>query len=150
MANYYGFTRTNYFRVTDSERLKKIIDSTYADGEKTHLYERSSGENTYYAFGCYGTIAGLPEDWERTDAVEHNDLDYDAYFETLVEELSEILHPDDAIIITEVGYEKLRYLTAYSTIITRFEVETVELRGSSIEMARKLLNNPSWDTVMEY
>lgn len=34
MANYIGFTRSNYFRVTDPDTLKKIIKAIMVDREK--------------------------------------------------------------------------------------------------------------------
>lgn len=152
MANYHGFTRSNYFRVTDVDRLKLIINSTYCGEDTLSLFQRTIGDETYYGFGCYDSISGLCENWEQLDAYSPPDEfdDDDPSFELFIEELSEILHPEDAIIITEVGHEKLRYLEAYSVIITRNDVVSVDLRKASLQKARKMLQNPDWNTVMEY
>ncbi len=149
MANYYGFTRTNYFRVTDAERLRKIVDNTHLGEDTLELFERKVGDETWYGFGCYDSIEGLYPNWERADEYDEPE-DADPSFDLFEDELQMILHPDDAIIITEVGYEKLRYLTAYSTIITAKGCEYVDLRNCAIDKAQELLGNPNWDTTMEY
>lgn len=61
-----------------------------------------------------------------------------------------VIAPDDAIIITEIGYEKLRYLTAYAVVITRTEVEFVELRSAALETAQRMLRDPEYDPCMDY
>lgn len=149
MANYYGVTRTNYFRVTDAERLKKIIDSAHLGEDTLELFERKADDEIYYGFGCYDSIEGLYPNWERADEYDEPE-DGEPSFELFEEELQKILNPCDAIIITEVGHEKLRYLTAYSCIITADGVSTVSLADAAIQKAQGLLSNPNWDTAMEY
>lgn len=149
MANYCGFTRTNYFRVTDAERLKKIIGSARLGEDTLELFERKTDDEVYYGFGCYDSIEGLCPNWERADEYDEPEDD-EPSFELFEAELRKILHPSDAIVITEVGYEKLRYLTAYSCIITVNGFATVSLKDASIQKTQELLCNPRWDTVMEY
>lgn len=147
MANYCGFTRTNYFRVTDAARLKAIVDHAVLSEDRLDLFTRQAGNETYYGFGCYDSISGLCPNW---DSSEEPSDDEDASFELFEAELQKIIAPGDAIIITEVGYEKLRYLVAYSCVITRDTVDCVDLRELSIDKAQELLRNPDWDTVSEY
>ena len=157
MANYYGMTRSNYFRVTDPERLKKIIAATCMDEDSLELWSCESENGPLYAFGGYGSICGLmpsfdhkaedgPDNEKSGPEDDENEPDFDAF----EEELRKIVAPDDAIIITEIGYEKLRYLTAYSIVITAKHSECVDLRESCIDTAQRLLGNPNWDTRMEY
>lgn len=54
------------------------------------------------------------------------------------------------LIITEVGYEKLRYFNAYAVIITRNHVEVEDLRSQALSTAQTLLGDPKYDTRMEY
>ena len=144
MANYISFTRSNYFRVTDPEAFKKIINRVITDEDSLELWERTENGMTYYAFGAYSSICGLRHEAEDAD----NDGEFEV--EAVYEALSKVVAPDDAIIITEIGYEKLRYLTAYAVVITREKTELVELREASIDVACSLLGNPNFDTRMEY
>lgn len=144
MANYISFTRSNYFRVTDPEAFKKIINCVITDEDSLELWERTENGMTYYAFGAYSSICGLRHEAEDAD----NDGEFEA--EAVYEALSKVVAPDDAIIITEIGYEKLRYLTAYAVVITREKTKLVELRETSIDVACSLLGNPNFDTRMEY
>ena len=144
MANYISFTRSNYFRVTDPEAFKKIISCIITDEDSLELWERTENGTTYYGFGAYSSICGLRH--------EAGDIDNDDEFEieAVYEALTKVVAPDDAIIITEIGYEKLRYLVAYAVVITREKTELVELREASIDAACSLLGNPNFDTRMEY
>lgn len=144
MANYISFTRSNYFRVTDPEAFKKIINRVITDEDSLELWERTENGTTYYGFGAYSSICGLRHEAEDVD----NDGEFEV--EAVYEALSKVVAPDDAIIITEIGYEKLRYLTAYAMVITREKTELVELREASIDAACSLLGNPNFDTRMEY
>jgi len=143
MANYAGFTRSNYFRVTDPEAFKKVMDAVLTDEDSLELWERTENGMTYYAFGAYSSICGLRSEDEDDDGDE-----FEA--EAVYEALTEVVAPDDAIIITEIGYEKLRYLTAYAVVVTRTEVEWVDLRSNALETARRLLRNPEFNPCMEY
>ena len=144
MANYISFTRSNYFRVTDPEAFKKIINRVITAEDSLELWERIENGTTYYGFGAYSSICGLRHEAEDSD----NDDEFEV--EAVYEALSKVVAPDDAIIITEIGYEKLRYLTAYAVVITREKTELVELREASIDVACSLLGNPNFDTRMEY
>ena len=144
MANYISFTRSNYFRVTDPEAFKKIINRVITDEDSLELWERTENGTTYHAFGAYSSICGLRHEAEDSD----NDDEFEVV--AVYDALAKVIAPDDAIIITEIGYEKLRYLTAYAVVITREKTELVELREISIDVACSLLGNPNFDTRMEY
>ena len=150
MANYYGMTRTNCFKVTDPERLKKIINNVYCCEDAMELHERrDENGDTSYVFCGYGTIEGLTHDWETSNNEDREFID-DADFDIFTDELQKIVAPNDAIIITEIGNEQLRYLTAFSTVITKEGVYYIDLGHASVEVAKKSLNNPKWKTKMEY
>lgn len=144
MANYISFTRSNYFRVTDPEAFKKIINRVITDEDSLELWERTENGMTYYAFGAYSSICGLRHEAEDAD----NDGEFEV--EAVYDALAKVIAPDDAIIITEIGYEKLRYLTAYAVVITRTEVEFVELRSAALETAQRMLRDPEYDPCMDY
>ena len=146
MATYNGFTRTNYFSVTDEDMLRDIVDRIVWDNDDGFFEDRGGK----FAFGSYGSICGLRKAESENDS--DSDEDYDDEFEADVvyEALQSIVAPDDAIIITEIGYEKLRYLVGYAVIITSKAIETVELRTDAVNAARRLLNDSTFDPVMEY
>ena len=144
MANYYGFTRTNHFSVTDPEKLTQIVNRIrWDEGELIFLAE----EDGRFCFGAYSAICGLVKPAEEADSGCDDD-EYEP--ESVYAALQEIVAPDDAIIITEVGFEKLRYLTAYAMVITRDGANCVELRGEALNKAQAMLHNPQYATKMEY
>jgi len=145
MANYNAFTRSNYFRVTDEKRMKELVDSCACGEDELHLFVRDESEGSKtFGFGCYGSISGLEVPSEDSD--EEPEVEYDFF----ITELQKILYDGDAIIITEIGYEKLRYLIGYSIIITKTESRCVDLDNEALGIAKKMLGNPAFTTVTEY
>lgn len=150
MATYNGFTRTNYFSVTDEEKLRNIADRIIWDSGDDAFFEERGG---MFAFGAYGSVCGLrmAESEDNCDTEEdYDDCDDEFEADAVYEALQAIVAPGDAIIITEIGYEKLRYLVGYAVVITSNAIETVELRNDAVNAARKLLNNPQFNPTMEY
>jgi len=145
MADYRGFTLTNYFSVIDEERFRRLMAECAVNGEPIEIFERENetGKSIKFGFGCYGSIVGIKEHCENEE-VFHNDDDEDYSHDTFCNELQKVIARDDAILITEVGYEKLRYLIGCSTIITRSSIETVSLKSKSLDVAREMLANPSF------
>ena len=77
-----------------------------------------------HAFGGYTQILGYVEDIEHYDRDLMNPSpDYDLF----LQKLSEIVAPDSACIITEVGNNALRYLGAEVSIVTHNNYETLVL-----------------------
>jgi len=145
MANYNAFTRSNYFKVTDAERMKELVASCACDEDELQLFERDDADGGQtFGFGCYSSISGLEVPCEEPD--EYPEYDFDAF----AAELQKILCDGDAIIITEIGYEKLRYLIGYSVIITKTEIRTVDIQNESLKAAKEMLGNPDFTTVAEY
>lgn len=71
--------------------------------------ETDQNGNPIFAFGCYGGIAGIPNDLEN----EFDDNSYDRF----ITKLQECIADKDAVIIMESGHEKLRYLIGSALII---------------------------------
>lgn len=142
MANYCGITRSNYFAVTNPEQLKEIFDKVVGAEDSVELFDRDVDGVTMYGFGCYSTING----YEVTDENGSTDYDYDAF----VHDLQEILASEDAIVITEVGSEKLRYLYAVSQIITKERIEVVELYDAVSEKLCELMDDDGFTTTFDY
>lgn len=142
MANYYATIRTNYFSVKDEAKFREAVNSCNAE-EELHIFEETRPDGSkIFGFGCYGSIYGIPPGEDEDD--DENDLDafYDA--------LQELLPENDAIIITEIGHEKMRYLIGCCTIITRNEIQFVDVRNRAVDLARAMLKNDAFQTQMDY
>lgn len=136
MANYLATSRTNYFRTENAELLRETIAAAAYDVEGLRLWEQTGEDGIIrYAFGCYTSIGGS--------------MDEDA-FEEFVAKLQACLPDDDAIVITEIGNEKLRYLEALATIITQTGYDTVDLTEAGYEKASEVLGYPNWSTKENY
>lgn len=151
MANYKSVTRTNYFSVTDSNKLKEIVSHIqWCDGALEFFNE----EKGRWGFWGYGSIRGLnfmDTECNNDGDCEEIDTEDDEWEPDVVyEALQKVIAPGDAIIITEIGYENLCYLNAYSIIITCNSIEVEELRTHAILKACEMLNNPKYDTQMEF
>lgn len=114
MANYESVTRSNYFHVKDE------------DG------------NTLHAFGCDGSIYGVP------NGAEDND------FDLFLSELQKHIAPEDAVILMQSGHEKLRYVTGFATVITSGGIETISIDELAISKAREMLKNIEYSPKMDY
>ena len=138
MANYYGTTLSNWFRVKDEDAFRKIFARIVSSDEPITLWERTDEKGTkIFSFGGYTSICGIePEQTPRND--EESDP-CDADYDEMVKELSSVVADDDAIILTEIGNEKLCYLVGAATIITAKDVELLNLGDLSCDVADKLL-----------
>lgn len=137
MANYECVSRTNYFHVKDAETFREFMDSVIADD--LHLWEEKDNDNnTVFAFGCEGTIYGIPD--------ENGDSRLDLFFIKLQKHIAD----NDAVILMEAGHEKLRYVTGYATVVTRTDIQTLGIETFALEKAKEMLNNPDFETKTDY
>lgn len=146
MANYYGTTRSNYFRVKNPHEFKEYIESKVCcDEDGLDVFENIDKDGVLrFGFGVYGSILGERIDTDDDDGFV--DYDYDAFCNAL----SKFVADDDAIIIEEVGNEKLRYVTGYATVITKDGVDSVDLGDVACKLAAKMLKNEQWKTQLSY
>ncbi|MCC2256345.1 hypothetical protein LKD70_18375 [Ruminococcus sp. CLA-AA-H200] len=64
--------------------------------------------------------------------------------------LQECVADDDCIILMETGHEKLRHQVGGATIITSTEFCVLNLATIVLKKAREILNNPEWNTQVDY
>lgn len=137
MANYECVSRTNYFHVKDAETFREFMDSVIADD--LHLWEEKDNDNnTVFAFGCEGTIYGIHD--------ENDDSSLDLFFTELQKHIAD----NDAVILTESGHEKLKYVTGYATIITHTGMQTLGIETFALAKAKEMLDNPDFETKTDY
>lgn len=144
MPNYHGFTRTNYFSVTDPDRLRAILDKAVApDGDVTLLTQEIDGVKRY-AFKARSTIEGYPP----PDGTPPGEIEYDD--DTFAHDLQAIVAPGDAIAITEVGGDgRADYLYAVTQIITRDAIEVVEHYDAVCDRLCTLTGNDNFVAIFE-
>ena len=146
MANYVSAQRTNYFKVTDEEKYAELMSRVRGDEDILHLWTEEKDGRIFHAFGCESSMSYYPENEDGTEAEDEAPVEWEEF----CRELSKLLPAGEAVIILEVGKEKLRYLTGYAEIITKHGTEFVDLTRTAIEKARKCLGNDTWSTRIEY
>ena len=133
MANYSATIRTNYFSVKDPTALRELIDSVEAEDTVSLFMTKLPDGSMQYGFGCYGSLFGIQDS-------------LDAFYEAL----QELVCENDAILIFEVGYEKLRYVVGCCTVITSTKMQHIDIQQQALELAAKLLNLPNYNTRLDY
>lgn len=144
MADYICAVRTNYFRVKDEENFREFASKIRSENNDLEIWEKEdeNGE-IVFGFGCCSRLIGvIPE----VGYTEDPDSAYDEFLAGLQENVAE----DDAVIIFEVGREKLRYLSGYATVITSNECKCLDISDFAVEQAREMLCNKEWNTVSSY
>lgn len=111
MANYNGKTRTNHFKVQDVQKLKDFAD---ANG-----YELFKNDDNYFVLG--GFNASVIEDLDTDELKEFQDN----------------LEDSQVVISMEIGNETLRYLSAFSSIISKDKIETIDLFAFALDVFSK-------------
>jgi len=140
MAMSQGRMRTNYFRTTDVEKLKVLVEKAQGqDGDAVTLFHETIDGETLYGFGCISQLLGYHDD----DAEEY---DYDAF----LHDLQTVVAPGDAIIIMEINYEKLRYVCGWAAIITSEKIESMDFTKLVLQKAAEVVGNPDYQTKIEY
>ena len=108
MANWYGFARSNYVRVTDIQALTDLVNLKCGGVEIVTKTDQATGD-TLYAFLANGTEDGaFPSCYWPEDSDETEDYDFG--------ELVMDFIPLGEILVTQTcGAEKLRYITGSSS-----------------------------------
>lgn len=143
MANFYGTFRTNYFHVKDETKFRDLMTHVTGTEDSVDFWEKKDGDgSTMFAFGAYGTIPGI----ESLDEDGDTDVDYEGFLDAL----RDCVADGDAIIMTEVGNEKLRYVSGIATVITSSDIEVLNLMDVAVKKARDMLGDTQWKTQCEY
>lgn len=121
MADYIGKFRTNYFKVTNPEKLKQLVNLQPCS---TKLIERAD------------EFVILGNEWDEviTLAKENGD-EYDVNW---IKELQKILPDNEILIFQEIGSENHRYLAGGGYLVSKTEVRTITLTKVVIDMARDM------------
>ena len=146
MANYNCTFRTNYFKVKDNEKFEEFMAHVYAeDLEVFHKTDKNGNE--LYGFGGYGGISGY---FNNENEYEDSDEAWDNAYDNLIDGLAKQVAENDAILLFEVGNEKLRYVVGSVAVITSKGYKYRDITNVGVEIARQMLNNPNYDTRCAY
>lgn len=146
MANYECVTRSNYFRVNDPDEFRKFMSRVYGS-DKVNLWERKDKEDRLvFGFGLYGGISGYASEETDDDEDIEEYSDYDVFLDGLQHHIAE----DDAVIILESGNETLRYIIGSAVIVTRKDIEYIDVTNFAQKRAAELLGNTDWTTKCDY
>lgn len=116
--DYIGTARTSYFKVNDIEELRRI-----AEIYRASVFTDEKSDAVALAFS-----EGIPTFYVPQELQDHplceGDEDADFFFKLL----SSLLQHDQVAVLIEVGYEGMRYLTAFAYILTpEGHVQAVDL-----------------------
>lgn len=146
MANYCCVYRTNYFKVKDNGKFKEFMTHVYAEDLEVFNKKDENG-NELYGFGGYGGISGY---FNNENEYEDSDEAWDNAYDNFIDGLAKQVAEDDAILLFEVGNEKLRYVVGSVVVITSKAYEYRDITNVGVEIAKQMLNNPNYDTQCSY
>lgn len=143
MANYYCTTRTNYFHVTDEQAYAELFAGLQCEDSVEDFSEKLKDGTIIHGFGAHGYIL-----WFRNhDAEEDCDDEFESEF---LPRLQKLLPAGEAFIIMEAGYEKLRYVTGYATVVTADSIKFLNIADLAVQAAREMLGDEHFQTKLEY
>lgn len=138
MANYYGCSRTNYFRVTDEEKYNELFSNLISNEADIEDFTEEREGVLYHGFGAFDSIDYVPKNSQEFD------------FDLFLSELQKILPENEAFIYMESGHQKLCYITGFAIVVTKDKIANIDIRTMALKMAKQMLNNEDYDTQMEY
>ena len=126
MANFEEKVTSNFFKVKDS----KLFINEIEEKEIECFFERKYNDNERFAIASYDGLMTVDKYGE--------DFEYDDFIKLIQNHI----YDDEIVVIKSIGNEKLRYLTADATIVSKEKVEYIEF-GKIIK--NKLINEYNLD-----
>ena len=143
MSNYKAYVKTNYFKVKDEKKFKKIINSIECQEVKVKYFEKEINFEKYYAFRANSEILGICNCFNNNSEYIHK-CTYS--YKNMIKLLQGVVSEDDAIILLEIGNEDTEIIDAYSTVITSNSVKNINLWELSIDKSKEMLKNERYTT----
>lgn len=126
MANFEEKVTSNFFKVKDS----KLFINEIEEKQIECFFERKYNDNERFAIASYDGLMTVDKYGE--------DFEYDDFIKLIQNHI----YDDEIVVIKSIGNEKLRYLTADATIVSKEKVEYIEF-GKIIK--DKLINEYNLD-----
>ena len=121
MANFEEKVTSNFFKVKDP----KLFINEIEEKQIECFFERKYNDNERFAIVSY-------------DGLITEDFEYDDFIKLIQNHI----YDDEIVVINSIGNERLRYLTADATIVSKEKVEYIEF-GKIIK--DKLINEYNLD-----
>jgi hypothetical protein len=154
MADYVSKCRSNYFSVTDEAKFRGLMDKCVGAEEDVLVIDQKQKDGSKkFAFSCrssivgllYKTVGGEPvvvQEREEADEDQDNEIATSLFYDSL----QGIIPDSEAIMLTEIGREGMKYLMSRCTIITNKDIKGIDLQDEAIKLVRKLLGKPNYKT----
>lgn len=121
---------------------------THVYAEDLEMFSKvDSNGNKLYGFGGYGGISGY---FNNEDDYENDDEARDSAYDNFIDGLMKLVAEDDAVLMFEVGAEKLRYVVGSVTVITSRGYLYKDIESVGIEIATLMLDNYDYTTQCSY
>lgn len=150
MANYYGTTRSEDFKVINKEKAELILSSIQTDGEIYYNVDDTDTDGIYKCwFGSTGSIYGIAKNYadeSKEDSDEYCDDD-EADFDFMIEEIQSILADGSVLKVVDVGYEKLRYVGGGCVVATKHTYRYLDILHEAEKLAKEILEEDSKDLI---
>lgn len=130
MADYFSWTKSNIFRITDKEKFTDIINNLKSDGIiEFHEHDGDKEGEIKVQFMVDGTPFGYE--------TENGDFE----FTPVIEDIQTLLPDDEVCVIIESGHEKLRYVDGSVLVISKETYFSKGLVEYAQEKSREILRN---------
>lgn len=126
MANFEEKVTSNFFKVKDP----KLFINEIEEKQIECFFEQKHDDNERFAVVSYGSLITTDEN--------DKDFEYDDFIKLIQNHICD----DEIVIVKSIGNEKLRYLTADVSIVSKEKIEYIEF-GKIIK--DKLINEYNLD-----
>ena len=125
MANLYTVTRSSAFNVTDNDKFLKLVDEIGHDYPELQSWRSYIDPNKWIIGG----------EFENEDILEIFDGN------GILDKLQELLPKDEAVMLMTIGHEKLRYIYSDVYMITKNDIQYIDLADEAILLARRMIGD---------
>ena len=112
MANFEEKVTSNFFKVKDS----KLFINEIEEKQIECFFERKHNDNERFAVVSYDGLITTDENDE--------DFEYDDFIKLIQNHICD----DEIVVVKSIGNEKLRYLTADVSIVSKEKIEYIDFK----------------------
>lgn len=150
MLKYKEICGTNFFRVTDENKYKKIFSLLNAEDGVQDLKEDNGNGNIWHRFRCGTRLTISPEIYNNIDS--RIDVKDDLYI--WINMLQEILDERDVFIFYAMDTRKGKHLATYCIVASKTAIKSANLESNQLlgikklmrELVREVLNDTEHST----
>ena len=145
MSVFNCVSRTNHFHVKDVDAFCAFMKRVQGEDCTVDLFmEQDADGKPVFCFGSYGYILGVTDCGASPESPDF----YDVAYEYMLTELQRHVADGDAIVLIEVGHEKLNFVRSAAVVITSSSVAQLDFMTAITELCRGRLGSDSWELQM--